>query len=232
MSGAAGKPKPPPPVPGAGEREAHEMLLPSRARRHYSRGAMLRRRWSVRAAKFLLPLGALSLLAAIALWPEIDRTTDQARLSFRRIAQNAADTIRVVQPRYQGVDSQNRPFNVTAADATQTAQDAPIMLEKPRADLMMSGGGWVLLESDSGRYDKAKDLLDLWGNVTLWNDNGTTLKTEVAHIQLKLGEAAGDRPVAAQGSFGTLTGDGFILKDKGADITFTGNTHAMLEGNQ
>ena len=41
-----------------------------------------------------------------------------------------------------------------------------------------------------------------------------------------------DRPVAAQGSFGTLTGDGFILKDKGADITFTGNTHAMLEGNQ
>ncbi|UPG71277.1 hypothetical protein MVG78_11810 [Roseomonas gilardii subsp. gilardii] len=85
------------------------MLLPSRARRHYSRGAMLRRRWSVRAAKFLLPLGALSLLAAIALWPEIDRTTDQARLSFRRIAQNAADTIRVVQPRYQGIDCRAGP---------------------------------------------------------------------------------------------------------------------------
>ena len=37
---------------------------PSRARRRYSRGSMLRRRWTVRAVKWLLPVGALLLLSA------------------------------------------------------------------------------------------------------------------------------------------------------------------------
>ncbi|MFC0409432.1 LPS export ABC transporter periplasmic protein LptC [Roseomonas elaeocarpi] len=240
MSGAR-QPRPDRPSPAAAPvgrtdfvaRDAvRDIPVPSRARRSYSRGAMLRRRWTVRLAKFLLPLGALALLAAIAFWPELQRNEDQARVAFRRMSQNVADAVRVVAPRYQGVDDENRPYNVTADSATQAGQDAPIALEKPKADLMLSGNEWVYLESDSGLYDKTRDMLDLRGNVTIFHDNGMTFRTEVAHVQMKEGRAEGDRPVAAQGSFGTITGDGFRIEDRGQDVFFTGNTHAMLEGSR
>ncbi|UFN47391.1 LPS export ABC transporter periplasmic protein LptC [Roseomonas sp. OT10] len=227
MSGTAD----PVPFPGRGP-AAGALPEPSRVRRRYSRGAMLRRRWLIRGVKWLLPLAALALLSAIALWPEFDRAEDRARLSFRRVTRDVAGSARVVSPRYQGIDEQGRPYNVTAATATQAVADSPIALEQPRADVLMSDGAWVLLESDRGVYDKAAARLDLEGNVTLWHDNGSTLRTEAAQIRIDQGRAEGDRPVAAQGPFGTLTADGFRLEDRGKVVVFTGNAHAMLEGSR
>ncbi|MFT8242611.1 LPS export ABC transporter periplasmic protein LptC [Roseomonas sp. BN140053] len=234
MSGASGPQGggvAPLPFP-ARDAASRDLPLPSRARRRPTRGSLLRRRWLLRAAKVLLPVGALGLLAAVALWPELDRAEDRARLSFRRVTQGMADAIRVVSPRYQGIDEQNRPFDVTAASATQPASDAPIALDAPRADMTLANGAWVLLESERGLYNRPADLLDLEGNVTVWHDNGTTMRTAAARIESRLGRAEGDRPVAAQGPFGTLTADGFRLENSGQVVFFTGNTHAMLEGSR
>ena len=38
--------------------------------------------------------------------------------------------------------------------------------------------------------------------------------------------------MAAQGSFGTLTGEGFRLRDRGAVVVFTGHARAVLEGGR
>ena len=205
---------------------------PSRARRTYTRGAMLRRRWLIRGVKWLLPLGALALLSAIALWPEFDRAEDRARLSFRRVTQGGVESLRVITPRYQGIDDQSRPYNVTAAVATQANAESPVELERPKADITLSDGAWVLLESERGTYDKPASRLDLAGDVRLWHDNGSTLLTQAARIQLDQGRAEGDAPVAAQGPFGTLTADGFRLEERGKVVIFTGNAHAMLEGSR
>ncbi len=208
------------------------MPPPSRVRRRYSRGSMLRRRWLIRATKWLLPVGALLLLSAIALWPEIEGTEERARLSFRRMSQVGADVIRVVAPRYQGVDSQNRAFDVTADVAMQPSQDAPIALEEPRGDIFLSGGAWMMVESTEGLYDRGAEVLNLTGDVRLWHDNGTTMRTTVATVQVKQGSAQGDQPVAAQGAFGTIVGEGFRLEDGGKLVIFTGRTRAMLEGER
>lgn len=208
------------------------MPSPSRARRKYSRGALTRRRWLIQATKWLLPLAALTLLSVIALWPEFDRAEDRARLSFRRVTQGAAETVRVVRPRYQGLDEQARPYNVTAEAAAQAARDAPIALEMPRADVFLSGGAWALLESTRGRYDRAAGTLDLWGDVTLWRDDGTTVRTEAAQVDVNAGRAQGDRAVAVQGPFGTLTAEGFRLEDRGKIVVFTGEARAILEGSR
>ena len=45
-------------------------------------GGIARRRLLVRSAKLLLPVGALALLAMIALWPEFDRAADQSRVAL------------------------------------------------------------------------------------------------------------------------------------------------------
>ena len=56
--------------------------------------------------------------------------------------------------------------------------------------------------------------------------------TESAAVETEAGTASGDDPVAAQGSFGTITSDGFRIRESGAVVIFTGNAHAVLEGGR
>jgi lipopolysaccharide export system protein LptC len=185
----------------------------------------------VGALKWLVPGAGIALLLTIAIWPELEGAEERARVSFRRVAQTAPEAIRIVTPRYQGVDEQNRPYTITASVATQGQNQDIVDLETPRADLVMTDG-WVLLESREGRLNKARNHLDLRGEVTLWHDGGNLLVTEEATIELKEGAASGDKPVAAQGPFGTLVSEGFRLYDKGAVVVFTGRSRALLEGTQ
>lgn len=223
---------PPQPAPVPPPR-ARGMPLLTRARHAPTPQAMQRRRFLVGALKWLLPAAALILLSTIALWPEFDRAEDRGRLSFRRSSSTQPDTMRVVEARYDGVDDQQRPYTVTAGVAAQRGTDADIVdLVKPRADISLGDGAWVLAESDEGQFFRRANILDLAGHVTLFHDDGTMMLTEAAHVELRAGLAEGDKPVAAQGPFGTLTSEGFRLTDRGAVVVFTGRAHAVLEGNR
>ncbi|MGG5822882.1 LPS export ABC transporter periplasmic protein LptC [Falsiroseomonas sp. HW251] len=184
-------------------------------------------------AKRALPLLAVGLLAVMALWPEIESNAERGRVAFRRVAEVRPDALHVVEPRYQGVDEQNRPFTVTATSAVQQGQAEIVQLLAPRADITLTDGGWVYLEADRGRYAKPEERLDLAGRVTVHHDDGTQFVTESATLDLHGGNAAGDVPVAAQGPFGTLTADaGFRLQDRGQVVQFLGNSRVVLESAQ
>lgn len=205
---------------------------PSRERRPPSAAQLARRRVLVAVAKRALPLAALALLSSIALWPEFENQAERGRVAFRRVAEVRPDALHVVNPRYQGVDEQNRPFNVTAATAVQTANEDIVALRAPRADLLLSDGGWIYLEANEGLYDKPRNRLDLDGAVAVHHDDGTQFTTARAALDLAAGAAAGDRPVAAQGPFGTLTAEGFRLTDRGQVVVFTGRARVVLEGGE
>jgi len=223
---------PPVPLRVAGPVVPRRMLSPSRERWSPSAGQIARRRLAVRLAKWLFPILGVGLLVGIAVWPELDRMQDGARVSFRRVIQAQPDAVRLVEPRYQGLDDQNRPYNVTADVAAQTESADIVDLTQPRADILLTDGSWVLLESREGRFDKAHNRLDLSGDVTLWQDGGNLLVTEAAEVLLREGAASGDRPVAAQGPFGTLVSEGFRLTERGQVVVFTGRARAVLEGGQ
>jgi lipopolysaccharide export system protein LptC len=73
--------------------------------------------------------------------------------------------------------------------------------------------------------------LDLSQDVTLYREDGTTLVTASASVDLKAGAAAGADPVHAEGPFGVLdAAGGFTVVDKGASIQFTGSSHLVLNG--
>jgi lipopolysaccharide export system protein LptC len=211
----------------------YRMLEPSRARPMPSHRQMARRRLTLALARRALPLAACLLLAAIVLWPEINRTEDRVRVQINLAAQVSPEAMRISEPRFRGLDEQGRPYNVTAATATQAGESTDVVdLEQPKADLLLGNGAWVMLESRTGRFDRGAHRLDLAGDVTLWHDNGTTMQTERATILTQEGSASGDAPVAAQGGFGTLTSEGFRLTDRGQVVIFTGRAHAVLEGAQ
>lgn len=208
------------------------MLAPSRQRRPPSLGQLARRRLLVSVAKRALPALALALLATVALWPEFDSAADRGRVAFRRVLQTTPEALRIIEPRYQGIDEQSRPFTVTARLAVQAGDDGIVTLEAPRADMTLSDGTWVYVDSRDGRYDRPGAMLDLVGNVTLHHDDGTQFITERARLDLKAGSGAGDDPVAAQGPFGTLTAQGFRLIDRGQVVVFTGQARTVLEGGR
>ena len=211
---------------------SRHMQPPSRERRAPTLGQLARRRFLVRWTKRLLPALALGLLAVVVFWPEIEGGEDRSRVSFRRPDQPRAEAMRVVEPRYQGVDEMNRPFTVTANTGQQVGSAEILDLVEPRADIVLTDGAWIYLRARTGRYDKPASHLDLAGEVTIFHDEGTMLRTEHAAVEIAAGSAAGDTPVAAQGPFGTLTAAGFRLTERGAVIVFTGQAHAVLEGGR
>jgi lipopolysaccharide export system protein LptC len=209
-----------------------QMPQPSRRRSAPTPRQIVRRQWLVRLAKWLLPVGALALLGSIVLWPELERNEDRSRYAFRRAVQPSPEALKVMAPRYQGIDELGRPYTLSAEMAQQVGSDEVLDLTAPRADILMSDGSWVYIESRTGRYNRPENHLTLAGAVTIYQDNGTTLRTDAAAADLGQGRAEGDAPVAAQGPFGTLTAEGFRLKDRGAVVVFTGQAHAVLEGSR
>jgi len=209
------------------------MLPPSRQRRAPTSGQMARRRFFVGWTKRLLPVLALGLLAAVVFWPEIEGGEERSRVSFRRTVQPKAEALRVVDPRYHGVDELNRPFTITARTGQQLGSADILDLEEPRGDVVMTDGAWIFVRSKTGRYDKPASHLDLAGDVRVYHDTGILMQTEQAAVQLDAGTASGDLPVAVQGSFGTLTADGgFRVTERGAVVNFLGRSHAVLEGGR
>ncbi len=87
----------------------------------------------------------------------------------------------------------------------------------------MKSGAWLELRSDTGLFHQKSDKLGLTGNVTLYRNDGSTMNVAHADIDLHAGTAMSSSPVQAQGPFGTLTAaNGFLLTNRGADITFNG----------
>jgi lipopolysaccharide export system protein LptC len=200
-----------------------------RIRKPPSPGHLARRRFAVNVMKWTLPAGALLLLSSMALWPELDRLRDQERISLQRMT-SAVGGATLTDARYRGVDEQGRPYTLTAATAQQVTDDR-IDLTTPKGDVTLANGTWLMLQSKRGVYLQNTNQLDLSRDVTLYRDDGTTVTTASASIDLKQNAAAGAEPTHAEGPFGTLDAQGFTITDKGTAIEFTGPAHLVLNGS-
>ncbi len=199
----------------------------ARIRRAPTASRIARRRVMVTLTKWLLPLGALLLLASVALWPEIARVKDQGRIAFRRAFSVESESGRMKEPRYRGVDERGRPYTITAASAMQ-AGPLRIDLVEPKGDLVPDNGSWIMVESHAGVYIQHVGQLDLSHDVVLYRDDGTVMRTQSAAVDVKQGAAASDDMTHAEGPFGVLDAQGFTLTDKGAAIQFHGPARLVL----
>ena len=96
-----------------------------------------------------------------------------------------------------------------------------------RRRLRTLNGNWLELSGDTGFYQPQPQLLDLFGNVALYQDKGNEFHSTSAHLDMNAGTAEGDDPVTGQGPFGHVTAQGFRILNRGDTIYFTG--HARLD---
>jgi lipopolysaccharide export system protein LptC len=222
--------RPMPVHPGPARRPGQHLVAAAAARVRTlpSPGGLARRRIVITLTKWLLPACALVLLASVALWPQIQRAKDQARMAFQRMAEVGG--AHMTDARYRGVDEHGRPYTVTAATAQQDGPDR-INMTMPKGDITLQDGTWLMLQSKLGVYLQHTNQLDLSQAVTLYRDDGTTMVTDSASVDLKNGAAASAEPTHAEGPFGTLDAQGFTLTDKGSAIQFAGPAHLVLNGS-
>ncbi|MDR3535384.1 MAG: LPS export ABC transporter periplasmic protein LptC [Acetobacteraceae bacterium] len=199
-----------------------------RVRTTLTPSGLARRRVMITFTKWVLPVLALALLGTIAVWPELDRASDTARLAFRRVS-GTVEGARLLDAKYHGVDERGRPYTVTAAVAQQVDAER-INLTIPKGDITLENGSWLMVQSKQGVFMQHANQLDLSHEVTLYRDDGLTLTTASASVDLKNGAAASSDPTHAEGPFGTLDSQGFTVVDKGATVQFTGQSHVVLNG--
>ena len=201
----------------------------ARIRRPPTPRDLARRRRRILLTKWLLPTVAVLLLGLIAAWPQIDLITDHARIAYQKgVAELGGAT--VTDARYHGVNEKGRPYTVTAVTAQQEGADR-INLILPKGDTTLGNGTWLMLQAKHGVYLQHSNQLDLSREVTLYRDDGTTVTTASASIDMKNGAAASSEPTHAEGPFGTLDAQGFTITDKGSSVQFTGPAHLVLNGS-
>jgi len=179
--------------------------------------------------KVLLPAVAAALILLVFAWPQFSFKDSRFRLGMARLSLDQADSLTMLNARYDGVDERSQPFSVTANMATQSRPDDDLVhLELPKADMTLEDGAWLALTARTGAYQRTTETLDLAGSVSLFHDKGVEMRTESARIDLRAGTAEGQEPVEGQGVFGTIDAEGFRVLDRGQTIIFTGKSRLVL----
>lgn len=210
---------------------ARRRRLSARARGR--RGGFARSRL-VATMKYLLPGLAFALLVLVVVWPRLVAEEERFRLEVPAVGPLGGSKPQVINPRVLGVDSDDRPFEISADMGTQTEAEGLdlYLLDNPKADIFLQDGSWVALTARDGRYEMDNKILNLAGDVNVFHDNGYEFHTQTARVNLDDRSASGTDPVRGQGPFGLIDSEGFRILDGGGRILFTGKAHMTVYEGQ
>jgi lipopolysaccharide export system protein LptC len=191
-------------------------------RRHTRRVTVLKR---------VLPATGVALLLLIAIWPRLQPLWERMRFSLPAIDLRDAQQLRMINPRYSGIDREGRPFVVTAASGRQIPdREDLVSLQAPVAEIKLRSGAEVHATAVSGVYQSQTSLIDLFGDVTVTHQDGTRFVTQTARVNTAQNAAEGNDPVSGNGPAGEIDAQGFRIIDRGETIIFTGHADMLLNG--
>ena len=181
--------------------------------------------------KLALPAIGGTMLLLVVVWPRVAPLFDRFR--FAAIDLREARELRMINPRYAGTDKDGRPFVITAAVGRQVPQRDDVMsLDQPVANVLSHSGAKIVITADSGVYQTQTQFLDLFGNVKVNHENGSTFTTSAARLDAANDAADGHAPVEGHGPQGDVSGQGFQLIDKGDIVIFTGQSNLLLKSSK
>ena len=180
--------------------------------------------------RYVLPVTAMALLGLVVAWPLTEGEHAGFPIPFSDDA-GADGAPKMTGVRYTGADAKNRPFTITAREASQPSGDSPLIhLTEIAADLLVdrARGERLAMTADKGLYRRDAERLDLAGEVVVHADSGHSFRTTEARIDLPAGVAEGDAPVSGQSPYGLLDASNFVLRDGGRTMTFGGRVRMTI----
>lgn len=213
----------PPPV--AEERDNLTRLL-NLGRRKRPR---INRRYSsfVRGMRLVLPLTALALVAVVLAWPRMENNI--APVPKESIIPQSGGRNELISPHFESTTNSQLPYVVTAARAVQSQKDeALVLLEKPVADVNLSGGAVINATSDNGVYRQDTEILVLDGHAVMTHSSGHVLRSARMNVSMKDQLAWSDTPVDGDGPAGTIAAQTMNANNATGILIFTGPAKLVL----
>lgn len=179
--------------------------------------------------KYLLPVGAVTLLTLIVAWPYLshailaDAIPYSAQEALGGTVENTA-----MKPQFNGVDKNNQPY-VLQSDYGVQLGESELTLTNPIFTLRLNSGETVTLKSNTAHYDQKINIIHLTGDVVLTHTTGYRFHTSEAWMNLETGVAHGQKPIDGEGPAGKIQSpEGFHLSDAGDQIKFLGRTEMVI----
>jgi len=179
-----------------------------------------RHRRRVKRLKIALPLLAAACVAAIFTSLVVNRKENVT------LTDGTTPAIEMTAPELKGTGENGKPYNVTAAQATQT-REGLIQLTDVHARLELDDGT-MLIVAATGSIVPETGKGSVEGGVTIDLAGEYHFETTRAEIDMKAGIVTGDQKVRVTGKMGTIEAEGFKVEKSVKRVTFTGGVQSVL----
>ncbi|MFZ5610003.1 MAG: LPS export ABC transporter periplasmic protein LptC [Pseudomonadota bacterium] len=178
--------------------------------------------------RIVLPAIALALALLVVGWPLFNPREMSFLLAIDKV-RLSPEQMRMIKPRYFGVDSAGRPFIIEAASALQhSGDDEKVSLSEISAYMTLNEGVEVVSHANEGAYYPERKTLGLVGAVTVTASNGYRLAAADASIDLETRRVTSARPVVGEGPLGHFEAQGFDADIDQDRLAFLGGVKAHI----
>ncbi len=141
----------------------------------------------------------------------------------------AADSVKLVNPRFYGQDSSGRAFVVGAREAVRVRANE-VRLDKPLVSLSNDDGAATRLTAERGLYGEKERVVRLNRNVVVTDPgSGFTFRTGEAVIDTRTGRVTGEKSITGQGPLGQMSASSYAIEGQGQRVILKGGVRARLE---
>jgi lipopolysaccharide export system protein LptC len=184
----------------------------------------------VRFAKIAIPLGALIGMGAVGFVAYYDPFRKIENLSFGSIGVSGSN-VTMASPKLTGFKNDNRPYEVTASEATQDVRKPDLVqLKDLKARIVTDERGSVArLQAASGVLDTKKEQMRLQKDILVTTDAGYEVKLRSAFVQFKSGAVTSNEPVAVSFGNGTIEAEKLKVTDNGKILSFEGRVRSVFQ---
>ncbi len=199
------------------------------ARRHARRQAQMaawrRRSRLIGRLRRILPATMVLLLVVLGAWVLV-----KGFLTGFGDGQGHGATIHMSNAHFYGRDGEDRPYILSASEATRQSGDMTrLNLAKPALTYNAEGLKPTTIAADQGVYREDSRMLGLAGHVTLTDDAGDVFTTPSALVDTQKLTVNGWNGVRGTGPRGVITARAYGVYDHGEHIVFSGDVHSVMK---
>jgi lipopolysaccharide export system protein LptC len=144
-----------------------------------------------------------------------------------------ADQVTVMDSTITGLDSQQRPYSISANNAVQD-KDKPnfIALEEVSGATNRKNGEAITFESKKGLYDSDVKALDLETDVVIKSAGRFTARMDKALVIVAEKRLTSNVPVSVELTSGTINANGVEITNDGNNIVFLNGVKAQFRNTK
>lgn len=170
----------------------------------------------VKITKRTLAILITTILFGVLIWPMLVKNKDRVKLSnINKHSPKVTSTNEIINPNLHGHDKNGRPYIITAKKGFKT-KDEVIKLSHITGKLRIEGEHkFYFLSASQGESKQNSELIYLYGDVTLANQDGYKATSQEVVINFKNSTAYSNTPIHIEGKDLILDATSFEMPSSG-----------------